>query len=43
MAEKRLSFHAVSDERIAIGAAAEELVLLCSSAEVSKRSKVLVV
>jgi hypothetical protein len=41
MAEKLLSFHAGSDERIAIDAAARELVLLRNSAEASKQFKVL--
>jgi hypothetical protein len=41
MAEKLLSFHAGRDERIAIDAAAWDLVLLRNSAEASKQFKVL--
>ena len=41
MTEKVLSFHAGSDGRIAIDAAARELVLLCNSAGASKQFKVL--
>ena len=41
MTEKVLSFHAGSDGRIAIGAAAREPVLLRNSGEASKQFKVL--
>jgi hypothetical protein len=41
MTEKVVSFHAGSDRRVAIDAAARELVLLRNSAEASRQFKVL--